>query len=42
MTLAAASIARYGALGSLLAFVALPLHVQWANVAASSWALPLE
>ena len=41
MTLAAASIARYGALGLPLAFVALPLHVQWANVATSSWALPL-
>lgn len=41
MTLAAGNIARYGALGLPLAFVALPLHVQWANVAASTWALPL-
>ena len=41
MTVATGSIARYGALGLPLAFVALPLHVQWANVAASTWALPL-
>lgn len=41
MTVATGSIVRYGALGLPLAFVALPLHVQWANVAASTWALPL-
>lgn len=41
MTVTTGSIARYGALGLPLAFVALPLHVQWASVAASTWALPL-
>ncbi|MBL8310927.1 MAG: MFS transporter [Burkholderiales bacterium] len=38
----AGQIARYGALGLPLAFVALPLHVQWANVAASQWGLSLS
>ena len=40
MTVATGSIVRHGALGLPLAFVALPC-MQWANVAASTWALPL-
>jgi len=42
ISLASGALARYGALGMPLAFVALPLHVHWASVAATQWALPLE
>lgn len=35
------SVLRYGALGLPLAFVALPMAVQWPAYAAAQWALPL-